>query len=327
MKQDKTDIKEILYPLNDSLKEVDEIIKQKLLTGIPLVDESAMYLFDRGGKRIRASLLLLASGIKGNIADGAERVGAAAEIIHAATLIHDDIIDQSILRRGDVAVPQKWGNKVAVLAGDYMYTVAMDITIAEGITELLSVMASGTMDMVKGELYQMQFSNIDTISREHYYNIIELKTANYMGCCTRMGAILAGFDKNECDQLYWFGKNLGYAFQIIDDNLDVVQEKSTTGKDAGNDFLDGKITLPFIYLLEKSDSNEQKRLKEYALNPNIDNWIVIKDLILEMGAVEYANSVAHDYIDKAMKIIGQFPETECRGILEKLSHFLGNRNY
>ena len=327
MKQSTVDIKEILNPVSDYLKGVDAVIKDALMTGVSLIDESAMHLFAHGGKRIRASLFLLSSGINGAIPDGLEKMAAAIEIVHAASLIHDDIIDKSILRRGGISVPQKWGNKVAVLAGDYMYTTAMDIFIKERDTAILDTMASGARDMVKGELYQMQFSNVDAINKDHYFNIIELKTANYMGCCAKIGAIMGRLNSDECEQMYQFGKNLGFAFQIIDDNLDVIQDKSVTGKDSGNDFIDGKITLPLINLLENSDINEQKRLKEYIINPNLDNWQIVKESLFESGAVKSANMVADEYMVNAVDILTQFPETECREILNKLAHFLVNRDY
>ncbi len=319
-------LKEILNPLSEYLDKVDKDIKLKLNTGIPLLDNSSIHLFIKGGKKVRASLVLLTSGLLNHMPDGIVEIASATEIVHAATLVHDDIIDQSILRRGGLTVSKKWGNKVAVLAGDYMYTRALDSVVKDGNPLLFPVIVEGTNDMVKGELYQLQYSDINVINKEHYFNIIELKTARFMAACAKLGAIKAGLPKEMCDDLFLFGLNTGFAFQIVDDTLDVIDDK-LTGKDSGNDFMDGKVTLPFIFLLDKLDPRERENFINYAANPDKENWNIVKDELKKSGAIDYSIETAKGYVNKAFENIKKFPDSEFKNILIDLANFFVNRFY
>ncbi len=249
---------EILKPIEPYMGRVDEEIRERMRTGISLIDESAMHSFKRGGKKIRAALIILCSGLKNNVPDDVVEVAASAEIVHAATLIHDDIIDESNYRRGDLTVARQFGNRVAVLVGDYLYTRALEVAVGNDRLDLFPIMVAATKDMVKGELYQIEYSSVEKINKEHYYQIIEMKTARFMAACAKLGGVKAGLTDEESDRLYQFGLNLGFAFQIVDDTLDVVDTDGITGKDSGNDFLNGKITLPFLHLLETLDPGRKK---------------------------------------------------------------------
>lgn len=321
------DIKTIFAPLGDYLKQVESEIENRLRTGVPVIDASSLHLFLGGGKRIRASLVILTSGLRGTIPDGIIPLAAATEIVHAASLVHDDIIDQSMFRRGNITVQQKWGSKIAVLAGDYMYAVALNTAIQDGNPAIFPLMVNGTKDMVMGELCQIEYANLDTAKREHYMKIIELKTARFMGSCCRLGAVKSGLPSDECDQLYRFGLNLGFAFQIIDDTLDIMQKSEQVGKDVGSDFKDGKITLPFLYLIEKGGTADLARLKQYIATPAPGAWEEIKKRLADSGAIEYSVRLAGDYIDQSRAILGAYPDSDFKNILLDLSEFLLNRNY
>lgn len=321
------DLKKILSPLDGHLKRVDEEIKKRLQTGIPVIDESAIHLFLSGGKRIRASLVILASGLKNDVPDGIIELAAAIEIVHAASLIHDDIIDQSIFRRGNITVPKKWGNKVAVLVGDFMYSVALHTAIQDGNPAIFPLMVNGTKDMVQGELCQIQYADLDTVKREHYLTIIEMKTARFMGSCTKLGATKSHLRDEECQRLYDFGLNLGFAFQIIDDTLDILHSVNEVGKDVGSDFKDGKITLPFLYLIEQGAPDDLERLKNYAKKPDAAEWEAIKKRLADSGAISFSVDYAAAHIEKARGLLNTFPETPYRTILLELSDFLLKRSY
>ena len=321
------DLKTILAPLEEHLAEVEKEIQDLLKTGIPIIDASSLHLFLSGGKRIRASLVVLASGLRTVIPEGIVRLAAATEIVHAASLIHDDIIDQSLFRRGSITVPQKWGNKVAVLAGDFMYSVALNAAIQDGNPAIFPLMVNGTKDMVMGELYQLQYGDIETARRENYLTIIELKTARFMASCAKLGAVKSGLDENECELLHHFGLNLGFAFQIIDDTLDIMQNSTQLGKDVGSDFKDGKITLPFLYLIEKMGQALLSRLKHYIAKPDPDEWQAIKKLLMDEGAIDYTVRFAGGYINRAREFLGNFPDSPFRKILFELSDFLLSRKY
>lgn len=323
----KTDLIKILHPLQKYLNRVEDEIKVQLYTGIPSIDEPARYLFRQGGKRIRASIVLLTSGLSGEISDNTISIAAAVEIIHAATLIHDDIIDQSLLRRGNDSVPHKWGNKISVLLGDYLYTLALNIALRDGDTNLFPVMVEGTREMVKGELYQLQYSNLEEINRDHYFTIIELKTARFMAACAKLGAIMGGFGSGDCEKLYQYGLNLGFAFQIIDDTLDLLEDNSSLGKDIGNDLKSGKITLPFIFLLEDPRYNARPLLQKYRETEDVGLWLEIKNQLGGSSAIDLSIRSAKDYVSGALDMLGAFPDSRYREMLVELSNFFINRDF
>ena len=323
----KNDLKNILSPLDEYLSRVDKYIVSCFDTGIEIIDKSALHLFEGGGKRIRASLVILTSGLRGNVPDGIIEMAASTEIVHAASLIHDDIIDKSRLRRGNVSVPEKWGNKVSVLVGDYMYSIALNIATDDGDPRLFPLMVNGSKDMVMGELYQLQYSNIDKINFEHYMKIIEMKTARFMAFSSQLGGVKAGFSDEDCLKLYNFGLNLGYAFQVIDDTLDVANDHLTVGKDTGNDLKDGKITIPFIYLIEKNGEESRKLLQDYIENPDDKKFNSIREELNSTGSINDSIDLAKQYVNKALDFIREFPETEFKNILIEISNFFINRKF
>ena len=320
-------LKKILEPLSVDLLRVDEKIKSHLETGVPIIDDSSMHLFFKGGKKIRASLVLLSAGLKSDITDGVIDLAAAVEIIHAASLIHDDIIDKSFMRRGQISVPSKFGDKVAVLAGDYMYSVAVNIAVKSKNDRILDSISGATKEMVKGELYQIEYSNIDKITEEHYYNIIERKTGRLMATSAAIGAIIAGLKPEECDIIYNLGLDIGFAFQIIDDTFDFSDSSSITGKDVGNDFKDGKITLPFIYILNNGTEEEKQNVRNFAADPDRADWDKVRTMIHSSGAFNYSINRADEFAKSAKKQLDIFPDSVNKEIIRNLINFIVERNY
>ncbi|HOT19055.1 MAG TPA: polyprenyl synthetase family protein [Spirochaetota bacterium] len=321
------DIHDILKPIEHYLMAVDETVKSKLYTGIDLLDDSSMHTFKKSGKKIRASMIILSGGLNNTIPDEIIDIACAAEIIHAASLVHDDIIDNADLRRGLPTVSRKYGPKVAVLAGDYMYTKALEIAVGNNRTDLFPIMVDATVEMVKGELYQIQYSDIDNITIDNYYRIIEMKTARFMAACAKLGAAVAKMNTQQSDVLYECGLQLGYAFQITDDAMDYLNAADITGKDAGNDFINGKITLPLLHLLEVADNKERALLKNYAKTPDNDNWNYVVSKAKEYNVVDYCISIASDYVKKAIEIISMFPDNQYKNILTELALFFVDRKY
>ncbi|MBN2041408.1 MAG: polyprenyl synthetase family protein [Spirochaetes bacterium] len=326
-KKTKATLEEILHPIEDYLQKVDEAIPRILLEGIDIIDDGALHLFKRKGKKIRASLVLLCSGLKGEISEEVVDIAASVEIVHGASLVHDDIIDQTFLRRGLKTLSKEWGNKVAVLIGDLMYIRALQVIMNDRSGLFAPDVVAAVHDMIKGELYQMEYSNIDSISREHYFNIIKYKTAIFMGTCSKLGAMKAGLDAEERHALYNFGFNIGNAFQIVDDTLDYVEDKDKTGKDPGNDFRDGKITLPFIYLLEKASDEERLLLADCARNPGDFTWSVLKELIGKYDSINYCLKAGEEYVKKALKDLDGFPSSKYKDILFDMANFFIDRDY
>lgn len=322
-----TDLKQILAPIIPRLEQVDKAIAAHLETGVPLVDGSVMHLFSAGGKKIRASLVLLSSGLRSPVPDGAIDLAAAVEIIHAASLVHDDIIDKSFMRRGNVSVPGKYGDKVAVLAGDYMYSAAVNIAVRDNDSRILDAIAGATKEMVKGELYQIEYSKIDSITEERYYAIIERKTARLMAASCRIGGLKAGYSEDECAALHETGMNMGYAFQIIDDTFDFADSSEVTGKDVGNDFKDGKITLPLIYILENGTASQKEALTRFAADPDRADWNEVRDLVRTSGAFEYSFNAARKFAAAAKETLSVFPESVHLNIIRDIINFIVERNY
>lgn len=323
----KLGLADILKPIEGYLKSVDEEIKLQLHTGIPVLDDSAFHLFEKGGKKIRASLVVLSSGLRDEPPDTVTEIAAAAEIVHCASLIHDDIIDNSSMRRGVATVSAKWGNNVAVLVGDYMYTRALDISMGESKRNMFPILVSAATDMVKGELYQIEYSNIDKISKTHYFTIIELKTARFMAACMKMGGSMGMMSDDECGILYSIGLNLGFAFQIVDDTLDVMDDRETTGKDGGNDFIEGKITLPLLHMLESVEPAERQKLMAYMKEPDRENWEIVKKKVEETDAVRFSLDVADRYTQKVYELLDALPASCYKDVIRDLSKFLVERSY
>lgn len=325
-KELKSPLVDIFLPIEDFLLRVDREIVERLKTGIPIMDNSSSHIFRRGGKKIRASLVILSSGLKGNIPEDIVNLAGVIEIVHGASLIHDDIIDQALLRRGDLTVSKKWGDRVAVLTGDYMFIKALEVAFHEDFSKHYPEIISVALDMIKGELYQIEYSNIDLMNKEHYYNIIELKTARFMGNCARVGGSKAGMTDEECDNLYEFGLNLGLAFQVVDDTLDYIDDK-VSGKDSGNDYFEGKITLPYLYLFEVATETEKELLIECAKSPDRKNWTKVKQKIEKYNAIKYSLGIAEEYISKAKPYLDIFPSSLYRDKLLELADYFIDREF
>ncbi|MCL1834112.1 MAG: polyprenyl synthetase family protein [Leptospirales bacterium] len=320
-------IQNILNPIADDLAKVDERIKFYLETGVPIIDDSSMHLFFKGGKKVRASLLILFAGIGNAIDDEIIDLAAAVEIIHGASLIHDDIIDKSFMRRGLISVPSKFGDKVAVLSGDYLYSVGVNIAVNNKNSRILQTISDATKEMVKGELYQIEYSNIDKISEERYFSIIERKTGRLMAASSVIGAMQSGLTDLECDKIYNIGLDIGFAFQIIDDTIDFDHNSGVTGKDIGNDFKDGKITLPFIYILNNGSSEEKSNLMDFISDPESTDFDKVRDMIHSSGAFNYSKRVASEFSERAKKELEYFSNSKNKGIIEDLINFIVERNY
>ncbi|MBN2401080.1 MAG: polyprenyl synthetase family protein [Spirochaetes bacterium] len=322
----KVSLEDIFKPIDSHLKNVDEAIPEILKTKIPLMDMSSLHLFKKGGKKIRASLVILSSGLNGEIPNDIIDIAAAVEIFHGATLIHDDIIDQAFLRRGNVSVSSEWGSKVAVLIGDFMHVRALQTILGNGKSLLVDELLAAALDMFKGEIYQIEFSGIDVINKDHYFKIIELKTAIFMGTCAKLGAMKAEMPDKERDNLFQFGLNLGRAFQIIDDTFDYVEE-DIIGKDTGNDFRNGKITLPLLYLLETISNEEKEMLINSIKSPSEEAWDKVKLLIKKNKAIGHCMDIAEGYMKKALPFLDAFPASVYKEKLVDLAGFLIDRVY
>ncbi len=321
------ELKKILWPIAGDIKKVHDRIGELIYTGVPLIDESSMHLFQGGGKAVRAALVILSAGLKGQKLSGVLDLAAAVEMIHGASLIHDDIIDRASLRRGVQSVHEKFGSKAAVLAGDFLYSLVMDIAANHEDKRVLLSITRASNELVKGELLQLEYSSLDKISEERYFEIINKKTGQLMAAAVEIGAYAGGLSRDEVNDLSGAGLALGYAFQIIDDIMDYTADSKISGKAAGNDYLDGKITLPLIYALERGTSKDVKLLKEILAKPDENRFMELRDLIEQSGALEYSRERARRYSRKALSVVSRYGSTGHGKIFCELIDFVTERNY
>ncbi len=334
----KFELKQILSPILPLLDHVDTYIQNFIHTDLRILNVSAAQIFKKPGKKIRASFVLLGAGL-GLIPEGsgdkeykkrlstALDLAAGVELVHAATLVHDDIIDLASFRRGEQTVSSAFGNKVGVLVGDWLFTRGLDIAAAEKHPRILPTLIDATREMVKGELAQIEFSGIKTIQEKHYLSIISAKTAKFLGACIQVGAYHAGMSDEDADLLYQFGYSCGMGFQIADDLMDFSQ-KSVTGKDGANDYLDGKVTLPVIYLLDKS-ADIKKKLIELFAERDLEKFGMLQQLVYEHNTLEMALAKGRVYVDQGLLALRKLRmrNQNIVEMLEKLVGFFLNRSY
>jgi octaprenyl-diphosphate synthase len=288
------------------------------------------YHIQTGGKRLRA-LLTLGSAKLCNYLKGGRDINLAAcvELIHTATLMHDDVIDVSSVRRGKKTINSIWGNQSSILVGDYLLSRCFEMMVEDGNLEVLKLLSSTSSKIAQGEILQLQHKGDIDMLEETYLKIISTKTAVLFSASTKVGAILANKKNNEKDALEFYGKNLGLTFQIADDILDYNSELKLFGKKIGNDFYEGKITLPVILLSQQIDNIEKQSLKDiFKKNKRSENDLKFTlDLILKYKIIEQCYKKAEHFISLASSSLSIFPDSEEKRVLENLTTFSLERSF
>ena len=316
--------------VEDKLVLVEERIKTKLISKVDLVEKMTKYHLDTGGKRLRALLTLGSSKLCG-YEKGTRDVNLAAcvELIHAATLMHDDVIDNGDLRRGKKTLNKIWGNQSSILVGDYLLSRCFEMMVEDGDQEVLKLLSSTSAEISQGEVLQLQHNREIDMLEETYLKIISSKTASLFAAATKVGAILSNQENKVKDALEFYGKNLGLTFQIADDTLDYNSELKLFGKDIGNDFFEGKVTLPIILLNQKANVNEKKDIKNCFLNPerSESDFKSILGLIKKYDIINDCYLKAEYFIGLSSNSLSIFPDTKEKEILKKLTSFSLERNF
>jgi len=316
--------------VEDKLVLVEERIKTKLISKVDLVEKMTKYHLDTGGKRLRALLTLGSSKLCG-YEKGTRDVNLAAcvELIHAATLMHDDVIDNGDLRRGKKTLNKIWGNQSSILVGDYLLSRCFEMMVEDGDQEVLKLLSSTSAEISQGEVLQLQHNGEIDMLEETYLKIISSKTASLFAAATKVGAILSNQENKVKDALEFYGKNLGLTFQIADDTLDYNSELKLFGKDIGNDFFEGKVTLPIILLNQKANVNEKKDIKNCFLNPerSESDFKSILGLIKKYDIINDCYLKAEYFIGLSSNSLSIFPDTKEKEILKKLTSFSLERNF
>jgi octaprenyl-diphosphate synthase len=308
--------KEIFEMLREDLAAIEREFGRDTVSGVEAITEIGEYLRNGGGKRIRPALLLLASKLLNYQGRGAIRLGAVVEIIHTATLVHDDIIDEAQTRRGRPAANTQWGNSKCVLAGDWLYMQAFKVAVQERNFRILDTLIELTQQMVEGELLQMEKLG-KLISLDEHFNLIFRKTACLFSVCMRMGAILGSATPEQEENLAQYGRDLGMAFQIVDDVLDLTASENVLGKPVASDLREGKVTMAVIHALERCTRQERELIETVVRERAFDG--VTHGQILEVldryGSLEAANACAMKYAELARNAICSFPDTEIKRAL------------
>jgi octaprenyl-diphosphate synthase len=318
------DLAQIFDPIRDDLERVEREFARHVESRVELIPQIGRYIQTSGGKRVRPALLLMASRLTGYEGDRAILYASVIEFIHTATLVHDDIIDNSELRRGREAVHSRWGNDITVLLGDYLYIKSMALALTHDNLEIIRLLCEVTLRMIEGELYQLTKAGDLTISEEEHYEIMRRKTAYLFGGCAQIGGMLGKVTPDQEVALRDYGFHLGMAFQLIDDLLDYTAEEAVLGKPVGEDLRAGKVTLPIIYLLQRADGAALDLVRGVVNGPEVpaDDWREIRRLLREHRALDYAYGKAADHASAAKRYLDAFPPTREREALLALPDFV-----
>ncbi len=330
----KKQINNSYFDLKNSVEEklilVEEKIKNKLTSEVDLVQKISDYHIKTGGKRLRALLTLGSSKLCGYLKGGRDiNLAACVELIHGATLLHDDVIDNGDVRRGKKTTNVIWGNQSSILAGDYLLSRCFEMMVEDGNLEILKLLSSTSAKIAQGEILQLQHKGEVDMLEETYLKIISSKTAVLFSAATKVGAILAERNNKEKEALEFYGKNLGLTFQIADDTLDYNSEINVFGKKIGNDFYEGKITLPIILLFQQVNDSEKKQL-ENIFNKKIRSEGDFSDvfkLIFKYKIISQCYKKADHFINLASNSLSIFKNTEEKNILENLTSFSIERSF
>ena len=316
--------------VEDKLILVEEKIKSKLTSDVELVQKMTDYHLDTGGKRLRA-LLTLGSAKLCGYSKGVRDINLAAcvELIHSATLMHDDVIDNGSIRRGKKTLNKIWDNHSSVLIGDYLLSRCFEMMVEDGNLEVLKLLSSTSSKIAQGEILQLQHQGEVDMLEETYLKIISAKTAELFAASTKVGAILSDLKTKEKEALEFYGRNLGLTFQIADDTLDYNSDLKSFGKKIGKDFYEGKVTLPIILLFQKANNQEKEKLKDiFSKNTREESELnYILSLIKKYDVIKGCYQKAQHFINLASNSLSVFNDCEEKDILENLTSFSLSRNF
>ena len=316
--------------VGNRLENVNQQIKYCLASEINLIHKMTNYHLKSGGKRIRPLLTLAAAKLCGYI-DGNRDVNLAAciELIHNATLLHDDVIDDSELRRGIKTSNTIWGNQSSILVGDYLFSRCFEMMVADGSSEILKLLSSTSSKIAQGEVLQLEYKGEIDILEENYFDIINSKTAALFAAATKVGACIANRNKKEKDSLESYGRNLGLAFQIADDALDYYSTKTIFGKEIGKDFFEGKVTLPIIFLCQKANSEEKIFLEKIfkKVNRSKLEFIETQKLIKKYNSIDSCFGRAEHFVNISYNALNIFNPSKEKTILQNLTSFSLERSF
>lgn len=309
------------------LKHVDEVIGRSLNSEVPLIRQISKYIIGSGGKRLRPALVILAAGACGYEGTQHHTLAAVVEFIHTATLLHDDVVDESGLRRGQATANALFGNAASVLVGDFVYSRAFQLMVSVQNIAILQVLADATNVIAEGEVLQLMNCRNPDVDEKGYLQVIRYKTAKLFEAATRIGAILGGADKEIEHAMATYGAHLGTAFQLIDDVLDYSGDNAVIGKNVGDDLAEGKTTLPLIYVMRHGTAAQSQLVRRAIEQGGLEDLHAVLDAIRASGALEYARAQAQAEARTACTALDPVPHSNHRGYLLQLADFAVTRTF
>lgn len=322
-------LEQLLALVGKDLQEVNRLIVERMHSPVILIPQLAGHIVASGGKRLRPLLTLAAARLCGY--RGSRHLGLAAcvEFIHTATLLHDDVVDESGLRRGKSTANAIWGNKASVLVGDFLFSRAFQLMVADGSLEVLRILSNASAVIAEGEVQQLMTANDTETSVEAYLEVIAAKTAVLFAAACEVGAVVAERPPEEQQALESYGRALGMAFQLVDDILDYAAEESALGKAVGDDFRDGKLTLPVLLAIARGDESERRFWRRCLedMQQGRDDLAEALRLLNRHDTLNAAREVATGYRDQALAALQVFPPSETRTALAEVARFTVDRAY
>ncbi len=324
---DTIDFESIKRLTADEAKAVDSLIINQLSSDVLLINQMGHYIVNNGGKRLRPMLLLLAAKALGQINHNHLVLAAVIEFIHTATLLHDDVVDESDLRRGQQSANAVWGNAASVLVGDYLYSSAFEMMVGTNIMRVMEILSKTTTAIAEGEVLQLLNCNNPETTEEKYLEVISRKTAILFSAATRLAAVVSNANAEIEEKLSRYGQHLGIAFQLIDDALDYKATKEELGKNLGDDLAEGKPTLPLIYAIRNSNPTEANVIIDAIKNGNRDAFNEVYTIVKSSKAIEYTEQRANEEAQKAMAALEVLPDSDYKQALLALASFSVQRSY
>ncbi|QOW25295.1 polyprenyl synthetase family protein [Lysobacter sp. H23M47] len=318
---------EIQALASDDMTAVDALIRRRLASDVVLINQVSEYIINAGGKRLRPMLLLLAAGALDHRGPDAHQLAAVVEFIHTSTLLHDDVVDESDLRRGRRTANAVWGNAASVLVGDFLYSRSFQLMVELESMQVQTILADTTNRIAEGEVLQLLHVRNPDTDEAAYIRVIERKTAVLFAAATRLGALLAGADEATQNKLHDYGLNLGFAFQIADDVLDYASDAETLGKNLGDDLAEGKATLPLIHAIRHSDPDTAATLRAAIQDGDTGALPAVLAAINATGGLDYSRQLARDYAARAVAALEGLDDNAHLGALRGLADYAVNRDH
>ena len=317
---------EIQALMKSELDLMNKILVDRLDSNVDLISQMSQYIINSGGKRIRPLLLLICAKATEYDGDYHYSMAVVIELIHTATLLHDDVVDQSATRRGQETANELWGNAPSVLVGDFLYSRAFEIMVEPNSMEIMRILSKATNQISEGEVLQLLNIKNANVTQAEYFKVIERKTACLFKAACQIAGILSSADQKVINAMGSFGMHLGNAFQIIDDTLDYESDSNIIGKEVGDDLSEGKVTLPMIYALEKTKKAENKILKDAINNADASHIDQIVEILLNVDAFQYSRDIAKIESNRALESIDYLPDSKYKTALKLLCELSLERN-